>query len=1514
MKTSHKLRVIDQARNTCETFAGRRLPSQGAWIAALGLVIWLGMAAAGVTQQAASPKQDPRVVERDSLWREAQAARDAGKWAEAIRLGRAVVDLEAKLLGPEHQELLSTWDLVGECAERAEDWGAALAARDAALRIAEAAYPAGDYHVTGARFVRDHLNLLRNMTAAQRKRLRKLEQDIGRVEQFLHQGRYSDGVKLAQEAIADSQQLLGPEHPFTATSLNDLAVLYEAQGNSAASEPLEKRALEIREKVFGPEHPATAISLNNLALLYQSQGSYKAAEPLYRRALEIMEKAFGPAHPLTASSLNNIAELYREQAKYAMAEPLYRRALEVNEEALGEEHPDTATTLNNLAILYRSQGKYAAAEPLFQRALLITEKALGPEHPDTAIRLNNLAELYRYRGNLAAAEPLYQRALKIQEKVLSPEHPTTASTLNNLALLYEAQANYAAAEPLFQRALKIREKVLGAEHPNITYSLGGLAALYEAQGKYARSEPLKKRALAIREKVLGPEHPDTANSLNNLADLYRVQGKYAASELLYRRALNIKEKALGPEHPDTAIGLNNLAELYRLEGSYTAADPLYRRALAICEQSLGPEHPDTARSLSNLALLSHAQGSYGTAERLFQRALKLMGKVLGPEHPETTTIINNLATLYQSQGKYTSAEPLFQRALAINERARGPEHPDTANSLNNFAAFYRVKGNYAAAEPLYRRALEIREKALGPEHPFTATSLNNLADLYCAQANFEAAEPLYRRALLINEKTLGPEHPDTALNLNNLALMYVSQGNDTASKLLFQQALQIRERVLGPEHPDTAQSLNNLAGLYQLQGNYTAAEPLCRRALAIYEKSLGPEHQDTARGLNNLAELYRAQGNYAGPKPLYQRALQICEKVLVSEHPVAATCRCNLALLYWQHLDPTKARPFAEETLAAMRKHLEQTAAFQSEQQQLLMAQQGGDILSAWLTIGSRTKAPADDWTRIIPWKGLVTARQTLLRRALKDEPVLAEYRQITQQLSRVAITPPPYPSDPKQLPAWEANREDWLAEKTRLEQTHELLEKELARKSSAFSQSQARQQVTVAQITTELARQPRPTAFIDLYSYWYAGQGDEKSEQRVAAYVARGDSRVARVNLGDLETIQTAITNWRTTLGRGAEGQAAAETLRQRLWLPLEAGLQGIEVVLVSPDGQLAQLPWGALPGARPGTYLIEERAFAVLPIPQFLPELAARKQALGAPRSLLIVADVDYDGVSTIPADPLVASTAIRRTGRDGELRRFPRLRAAQDEADAILQRFRKSRPKVEPLSLKGAAATEDAVRRAAEQEEWLHLITHGYFAPESIKSALQVTQQDRARFSRLDRTDPTLRGPHPGVLSGLAFAGANRPPEAGKDDGILTSLDVSGLDLRNVDTVVLSACETGLGEVAGGEGLLGLQRAFQLAGAKTCVASLWSVDDAGTRVFMQRFYDNLWDKKLPRLGALREAQLWVLRHPQEFLAQFHESERRAMKARGGLELLVSEREDIDDATPPFYWAAFVLSGDWR
>jgi tetratricopeptide (TPR) repeat protein len=612
--------------------------------------------------------------------------------------------------------------------------------------------------------------------------------------------------------------------------MNDLGLWLSYRAEHGEAEPLHQRALAIKEESLGPEHPDVAVSLNNLASLYDNQGQFPKAERLHQRALTIWEKALGPEHPNMAASFNNLALLYYNQGQYGKAEPLYQRALAIKEKVMGPKHPSVATSLDNLVTLYYTQGQYAKAEPICQRGLAIREKAFGQEHPDVADSLNNLARLYKTLGQYAKAEPLYRRALAIDEKSFGPEYPDLATSLNNLAGLLSDTNRLVEAEPLYRRALAITEKSFGPDHRDVATSLNNLAALLSEINRLAEAEPLYRRALAIMEKSFGPEHPNVAKGLNNLAALLSEINRLAEAEPLYRRALAIDENSFGPDHPHVAICLNNLAALLYDANRLAEAEPLYRRALVIDEKSFGPEHPNVAIRLNNLALLLSTTNRLTEAESLYRRALAIKEKSFGPEHPDVATGLNNLAELLRATNRLTEAEPLYRRALAITEKSFGPEHPDVATGLNNLALLLTTTNRLTEAESLYRHALAITEKSFGPEHPDVAIRLNNLAELLRATNRLTEAEPLYRRALAIDEKSFGPEHPNVARGLNNLALLLSTTNRMAEAEPLCRRALAIFEKSFGPNHPHFRTTINNYAGLLAAIG--MSEDAIVARALS----------------------------------------------------------------------------------------------------------------------------------------------------------------------------------------------------------------------------------------------------------------------------------------------------------------------------------------------------------------------------------------------------------------------------------------------------------------------------------------------------------------------------------------------------------------------------------------------------------------------------------------------------------------------------------------------------------
>lgn len=1186
--------------------------------------------------------------------------------------------------------------------------------------------------------------------------------------------------------------------------------------------------INVAERVFTAEEQALleeGAAKNARVIELHGEGRHAEAAALAEEVLAILRQVVGEQHPYYASSLNNLASAYRAMGDFARAEPLHRQALEISRQVVGERHADYALSLNNLGSLYRDMGDSARAEPLFRQAVEIFKEALGEQDPRYATSLINLAELYKTNGDSARAEPLYRQAMEIRRQVLGDQHPAYATTLNNLANLYQSTSNYAQAEPLYREALEIRRQVVGEQHPDFATSLVNLAELYAEMGDSARAEPLFRQAVEIYKDALGEQHPDYATTLNSLANQYVAMVDFARAEPLLRQALEIRRQVHGEQHPYYALSLHNLAALYNAMGESAKAEPLYREALSITKAALGEDHAAYAIQL------------------------------------------NSLAMLYVSNGDYARAEPLYRQVLEIRRQVLGEQHPDYAESLDALTVLYEAMGDPARAEPLCRQALEIYKQVFGEQHPRFARSLNNLAALCYATGDSAQAELLHRRALEIDKATLGENHPRYATDLNNLAFLYKRADDFARAEPLYQQAMEIYKQAVGEQSPDYARSLNNLAMLYYAMGDYARAEPLCRRALDIRRQVLGDQHPDYATSLSSLGSLYDVMDDFPRAEPLLREALEIATR------------------------------------------HADATAAAQDELGQLALAYRLQDHLDGYLScVARRGRGAAAAYRAALDWKGATLVRQRAMRLAVADPrltPLVEELQTVVRQWSMLAAA-----SDPA--------AKERLAELTARK---EQLELELSRESAEF---RAAAPADVARLQAAL---PADAALVDFFEFWFNEPSQGKTGRLVwrpslAAFVVRREGDVQMFHLGDVAPIHDAIETWRRDIGVTPEAQAAGALLREKLWDPLVEAIGDAELVLVSPDGGLGTLPFAALPGKEPGTYLIEDAAIALVAVPRLIPELVSDAQRRELPRELLVLGGVDYDrragaemtSLAVGPRQPwergIRAAVAQQEVIEGLTWQSLPGTESEAAYIAGLYQRLMGLPTGSERIvHLRGAEATEEAFRGSGPECYLLHLATHGFFAAKNKKPALAVndSQRDALRDNPLGDRVAAVRGSSKGLLSGLVLAGANDPPEipedpakfaALPDDGILTAEEIAFLPLGGAQLVVLSACETGLGEVAGGEGLLGVQRAFQVAGARTTIATLWKVNDEATRRIMEEFYRNYLERRMPPLEALREAQLWALNNPD-------------LVPRGAD---APAEGSMPSRLPPQFWAAFTLSGDWR
>jgi CHAT domain-containing protein len=878
-------------------------------------------------------------------------------------------------------------------------------------------------------------------------------------------------------------------------------------------------------------------------------------------------------------------------------------------------------------------------------------------------------------------------------------------------------------------------------------------------------------------------------------------------------------------------------EVLKLQGAgkYDEAVALARRAVEIRERILGPDHPDVAAALNVLAVNFWIKGEYAQAEPIYQRILSVFERTLGPENPRIAITLNNLAAFYWEKGDYVKAEPLAQRALAIMERTLGPEHLSVAMVVNTLAIIYSSRGDYPKAGPLFERALEIWEKALGLEHPHVGIALSNLATVYTDEGEYARAEPLYRRALTIREKALGAEHSEVAATLDNLATVYTEEGEYAKAEPLYRRALNIREKALGEEHPKVAILLGNLGTLYRRIGEYAKAEPLYRRAVEIFERALGPQHPGLANLLDELALLYAAKGDIVQAIESQSHANDIAEYNLT----------LNLAT-------GSERQKFAY--LALNEKQTNSTFLLHSQ-----IAPDDPQALNLAFTALLRHKGRGLD--------AMADTIATLRRHATpQDRELFDQLREARSRLASLIL---------KETDA--ANLDTYRTRLRPAEEKVENLEAKLSTRSAEFrAQTQT---VTLSAVQSVL---PEGSALIEFVTYIpQEPRTGKRRPPRYLAYLLAARGSPKWLDLGEAAPIDRAVEAWRQSLRENSPdvnqlGRAVDELVmrpvRSSLWLTPG----GIRHLLIAPDGSLNLIPYAALFDEE-NRYLIERYTISYLTSGRDLLRFQTTQPSKSAP---LVVANPLFgksaSGVARGNPNPGSQSAFRQGDGKSDPHKLFfhplPGTRSEALAIKAILP---------EASLLLRQEATEAALKQA-RAPRILHIATHGFFfgaQDEQSDVAQNIPGNDPMRISylRLNRWAAHIENPL--LRSGLALAGANRGQD-GDDDGLLTALEVAGLDLWGTKLVVLSACNTGLGEIKNGEGVQGLRRALVLAGSESQIISLWAVVDERVKDIMIPYYRAL-RRGEGRGDALRQVQLRMLRSRNR--------------------------------RHPFYWAAFIQSGEW-
>ncbi|QDU80141.1 CHAT domain protein [Polystyrenella longa] len=857
------------------------------------------------------------------------------------------------------------------------------------------------------------------------------------------------------------------------------------------------------------------------------------------------------------------------------------------------------------------------------------------------------------------------------------------------------------------------------------------------------------------------------------------------------------------------------------------------------------------RSLqSDLGRLYLQLGDYESSQQMFEAALTTAQEhsFSKSEEPDQETIAcyTALGSMYVERGNYQLALSNLNQALTLSKDLEDSPD-DLAGAYNGLGNLFYQMGNYSEAQKYYLQTVAIyRQPESNPES--LAPSLHNLALVHERLQESNEAEKLLEESLLLTKNNHSDNSPEYAHVLESMALLLSRKGELQEPETLHQQALAIFERVYRKQHSDYARTLNN-SGLHNVRmQKYDLAEEQLEEALVLRTELFGLHHLDTADTQYDLARLYDAQGDYA------------------------------------------QSIPYLLEAIDTAQTTAEMASRVQTEQQQLKTNSQFLTYLNHLLSISNRSELDTNSlYQWVLRYKGSVFSRERWMKLSrshpeLRD--VFHKLQTATLQLTNLAMTT--------------ASRGEESREKQFqiLKEEKEALEQQLINHEKSNA-------ATLGQFSYDHWKSnfPENCILVDYFEFLQVAPTGpsltEPGQQHIAVFVSLKGNKPVLIDLGESVPINKAVNEWRRylqTTGNHQQERSAAKVVRELVWEPIAKHLSPDMTVLVSPDGSLNRIPFSALPGSAADTYLLEDHLLSILPVAQLLPQILGPPSLDipdNEPLAMLVVGGVDFENLVTPEQEPETPKPKARRRRRAGGIYHWSDLPATRGEALTIANSFKGVYDDGNLTLLTDGNASEGNVRDKAPGAEYLHFATHAFFAPEELRSAMEMTK------GRGGDSSVSEMAYHPGLLSGLVFAGANQPVDQG-DDGVLTALDVAELDLRRVELAVLSACETGLGELAGGEGVLGLQRAFQVAGTKTVVSSLWKVDDNQTRRLMERFYDNFWRKEMDMLPAMREAQLWMLR----------EGPRRDFRVRNKQ----IKEESHPKNSPPYFWAAFVLSGDWR
>ncbi len=917
----------------------------------------------------------------------------------------------------------------------------------------------------------------------------------------------------------------------------------------------------------------------------------------------------------------------------------------------------------------------------------------------------------------------------------------------------------------------------------------------------------------------------TKNEQLELAEIYDnlfvqtyKKGLFKPALLFAKKVLKIRTEILGEKAHETLISMNYLVFTYLQIGQLSDNVLLLaEKSYRLHKEVFGEKDLNTLKSLNNVATIYKDSGKLSEALPLFEKSYHLLKEIFGTKNLITLASMNNLAYIYKDLGRLSEALLLFEKSYYLHKKFLGEKHFNTLASMNNLAFLYQDLGRLSEALPLFEKSHRYRTEVFGKKHPFTLKSLNNLALIYQNLGRLSEALPLSETAYRYRAEILGEKNPSTLRSLNNWAVVYQKMGRLSEALPLLKKSYLYRIEVFGEKHPSTLISMNNLAMTYRDMGQLSEALPLSQKAYSLHQKAFGENHYETLLNLNNLALIYQGLGKI-------NQAIEFFEKLV-------------------KGVENLRSGDFSAKNRQALFKKWVPSYFILSE----LYIKQSSPVDAFRLTELSKSR------TLLESLAAKRAAQESGITKTEQDK--LQDYQ------ARLAFF------NNKIAKALKENR---LDDRLRLETDKNKVvtelnqfHNELMAKYPKYAQL-SKVQIISAKEGAELL--PKDAVLI---SYLV-------DKDNVLVFTLQNNGNLSTHDLGEIRELQTDIENYRRYLSfvesknRGTsirfvktlleKRKALNKKLAKHLLEPLKDIIKDKPHWIISPSGVLATLPFETLRLEGSDKPVIVEHQISYV---QSLSVLAMLKKRDEAYKSL------DNRGTLFAMGAPLYEHTTAAQTNpseTDYNIARQLVMRGG-DSARALRQ-----------LNLKWQTLPGSLKELEQLGELFKETKPSIYIQADATEAKLQSLNQQGilAKYRYLVFSAHGYLSPEVPALSSIVLGQVNNPKGI---DGYVTAGEWPAYDLKS-DLMVLSACQTGLGEVISGEGVMGLPYAFFVAGNKNTILTLWSISDEVTVKFITSFFKKLKKGNMGQIEALTATK-------REFIKM------------GG------------KYANPAYWSAFILYG---